>query len=52
MPGSLKSPEMARRAVALQPALRVLFTSGYIQNAIERRPSVRRDLPSQNTPGL
>ncbi|BBU33305.1 hypothetical protein BTHE68_70390 (plasmid) [Burkholderia sp. THE68] len=34
MPGSLKSPETARRAVALQPALRVLFTSGYTQNAI------------------
>lgn len=34
MPGSLKSPEMARRALALQPALRVLFTSGYTQNAI------------------
>ena len=34
MPGTLKSPEMARRAVQLQPHLRVLFTSGYTQNAI------------------
>ncbi|VXB41693.1 Histidine kinase [Burkholderia sp. 8Y] len=34
MPGSLKSPEMARRAVEMQPTLRVLFTSGYTQNAI------------------
>jgi CheY-like chemotaxis protein len=34
MPGSLKSPEMARRAVEMQPSLRVLFTSGYTQNAI------------------
>ncbi|WP_250477294.1 PAS domain S-box protein [Caballeronia sp. INML1] len=34
MPGTLKSPEMARNAVQLQPHLRVLFTSGYTQNAI------------------
>ncbi|SAK99210.1 sensor kinase/response regulator fusion protein [Caballeronia fortuita] len=34
MPGALRSPEMARRAVQLQPNLRVLFTSGYTQNAI------------------
>ncbi|WP_250475943.1 PAS domain S-box protein [Caballeronia sp. GAFFF1] len=34
MPGSLKSPEMARRAVKMQPNLRVLFTSGYTHNAI------------------
>ena len=34
MPGPLKSPEMARRAVQLNPDLRVLFTSGYTQNAI------------------
>jgi len=34
MPGTLKSPEMARRAVTMQPHVRVLFTSGYTQNAI------------------
>ena len=34
MPGRLKSPEMARKAVQLQPGLKVLFTSGYTQNAI------------------
>nr|WP_244851782.1 PAS domain S-box protein [Caballeronia sp. SL2Y3] len=34
MPGSLKSPEMARRAVKMHPNLRVLFTSGYTHNAI------------------
>lgn len=34
MPGTLKSPEMARTAVQIQPHLRVLFTSGYTQNAI------------------
>ena len=34
MPGSLKSPELARRARALLPHLAVLFTSGYTENAI------------------
>ncbi|MDR5763456.1 response regulator [Caballeronia sp. LZ035] len=34
MPGALRSPEMARQAVRLQPHLKVLFTSGYTQNAI------------------
>ncbi|MBP0590487.1 PAS domain S-box protein [Paraburkholderia sp. LEh10] len=34
MPGTLKSTEMARSAVQIQPHLRVLFTSGYTQNAI------------------
>ncbi|MFM0324222.1 PAS domain S-box protein [Caballeronia glebae] len=34
MPGSLKSPDMARQAVQLQPHMKVLFTSGYTQNAI------------------
>ena len=34
MPGPLRSPEMARRAVQMLPGLKVLFTSGYTQNAI------------------
>ncbi|HEX7907648.1 MAG TPA: response regulator, partial [Paraburkholderia sp.] len=34
MPGALRSPEMARRAVEILPGLKVLFTSGYTQNAI------------------
>ncbi|HEX8784912.1 MAG TPA: response regulator, partial [Telluria sp.] len=34
MPGTLRSPELARQAKALQPDLAVLFTSGYTQNAI------------------
>jgi PAS domain S-box-containing protein len=34
MPGALRSPEMARRAVGMLPGLKVLFTSGYTQNAI------------------
>ena len=34
MPGSLRSPELARRARARLPTLAVLFTSGYTENAI------------------
>ncbi|CAL8480645.1 PAS domain S-box protein [Caballeronia sp. S22] len=34
MPGLLRSSEMARRAVEMLPGLKVLFTSGYTQNAI------------------
>jgi len=34
MPGLPRSPEMAAQAVQLLPSLKVLFTSGYTQNAI------------------
>lgn len=34
MPGPLRSPEMARQAARMLPHLKVLFTSGYTQNAI------------------
>ena len=34
MPGPLRSPEMAAQAVILLPRMKVLFTSGYTQNAI------------------
>ncbi len=34
MPGALRSPELARRAKLAQPALEVLFTSGYTENGI------------------
>ncbi|MCG7400421.1 MULTISPECIES: PAS domain S-box protein [Caballeronia] len=34
MPGSLRSPDMARQASQTLPGLKVLFTSGYTQNAI------------------
>jgi CheY-like chemotaxis protein len=34
MPGSLRSPELAIQAVQILPRLKVLFTSGYTQNAI------------------
>lgn len=34
MPGTLRSPELARRAKLAQPRIEVLFTSGYTENAI------------------
>jgi CheY-like chemotaxis protein len=34
MPGKIKSTELARQAKAMLPRLKVLFTSGYTQNAI------------------
>jgi len=34
MPGTLRSPELARRAKVRLPKLAVLFTSGYTENAI------------------
>ena len=34
MPGSLRSPELARLARERQPQMAVLFTSGYAQDAI------------------
>jgi PAS domain S-box-containing protein len=34
MPGKLKSTELARQAKAMLPNLKVLYTSGYTQNAI------------------
>jgi hypothetical protein len=34
MPGTLKSPELARKAIERLPGISVLFTSGYTENAI------------------
>jgi CheY-like chemotaxis protein len=34
MPGTLRSPELARKAIERQPGIAVLFTSGYTENAI------------------
>src|SRR5690606_19268210 len=35
MPGTLRSPELAKLAQTLIPNIKVLFTSGYTRNAIE-----------------
>jgi hypothetical protein len=36
MPGPLSTPELASRALALHPAIRVLYTSGYTHSAVDR----------------
>lgn len=35
MPGSIRSPELARVALRLRPRLKIVFTSGYTKDAIE-----------------
>lgn len=35
MPGSIRSAELARHALRLQPQLKIMFTSGYTKDAIE-----------------
>ena len=34
MPGGLNGRELAEQAMAMHPALKVLYTSGYTENAI------------------
>lgn len=38
MPGGMRGDELARQAVLLRPDLKVLFTSGYAEPSIARRP--------------
>jgi len=44
MPGPIGTREMARRAQELQPYLRVLYTSGYTQNAIVHNGKLDEDV--------
>jgi len=41
LPGGLNGPELARRATALRPELRVLYTSGYTGNAIQQLEALK-----------
>ena len=37
LPGGMSGPDIARAAVALRPGLKVVFTSGYAQDALDRQ---------------
>ncbi|MDY0068637.1 MAG: PAS domain S-box protein [Porticoccaceae bacterium] len=50
MPGGLNGPQLAEQALALRPGLRVLFTSGYTENAIARQGQLDSGIPLLNKP--
>jgi len=50
MPGGLKGPELAAEARKLNPALRVLYTSGYTENAIVHHGRVDPGIHLLNKP--
>ncbi|MES2756985.1 MAG: response regulator [Pseudomonadota bacterium] len=50
MPGPLRSHELARRAKSAQPALEVLFTSGYTEDGIVRGGRLERGVALLSKP--
>jgi CheY-like chemotaxis protein len=50
MPGALTATELATRARALHPQLRVLFTSGYTENALIRNDRLDEGINLLNKP--
>ena len=50
MPGGLNGPQLAEQALALRPGLKVLFTSGYTENAIARQGQLDPGIPLLNKP--
>lgn len=50
MPGKLRSPELARLARERLPGIKVLFTSGYTQNAIVHGGKLDRDVELLSKP--
>ncbi|MFA5547384.1 MAG: PAS domain S-box protein [Porticoccaceae bacterium] len=50
MPGGLNGPQLAEQALALRPGLRVLFTSGYTENAIVHQGQLDPGIPLLNKP--
>jgi PAS domain S-box-containing protein len=50
MPGGMKGPELAAEARKLNPALRVLYTSGYTENAIVHHGRVDPGIHLLNKP--
>jgi len=50
MPGGINGPQLAERAAKLRPDLRMLFTSGYTENAIVPLGRLDHDVPLLNKP--
>jgi signal transduction histidine kinase/CheY-like chemotaxis protein len=50
MPGGMNGPELAREACKLAPRLKVLFTSGYAENAIAHHGLLDKDVQLLNKP--
>ena len=50
MPGKLRSPELARLARERVPGIKVLFTSGYTQNAIVHEGKLDKDVELLSKP--
>lgn len=50
MPGSIPTREFTRRAQALRPGVRVLYTSGYTHNAIVHHGKLDDDAPLLSKP--
>lgn len=50
MPGKLRSPELARKARERLPDIKVLFTSGYTENAIVHGGKLDRDVELLSKP--
>jgi hypothetical protein len=50
MPGGLSGRELAVQALALHPGLKVLYTSGYTENAIVHQGRLDRGVHLLNKP--
>lgn len=50
MPGGLSGPELVKSAKALRPTLKVLYTSGYTDNAVLKNGSLKQNVKLLNKP--
>jgi CheY-like chemotaxis protein len=50
MPGGMNGPELAQEARRLNPAMKVLYCSGYSENAIIHQALVQKDIQLLNKP--
>jgi hypothetical protein len=50
MPNGINGQDLLRRARALRPGLRAMFTSGYSEQFLKDRNSAEADVPLLNKP--